>query len=239
MGRIYPCPTLRRLSFGDSGCPTSKAYAGAPWWPLGTGIQPGWVPACTGHSQARCRGSSWGHSRPTEPPWLPASSTASGEKRIEFPLQFSFLTSAFLIVALMIWQSRALGPARWQWATPSSRGDSRCPRLTYFHLRGVSESMFSGKKQNLSRMPRTSGFLHQAPAAGSLLSALFSGGECTPWGRGVWTVTTCPAQEQRLRQQPQLSTHCRPRTTAPQTPRPPPTPGVAGSVSGTSMPSTG
>ena len=185
MGRIYPCPMLRQLSFRDSGRPTSKARAGAPWWPLGTGIQPGWVPACTGRPQARSRGSSWGHSRPTEPPWLPASSPASGEKRVEFPLQFSSLASAFLTVARMIWPSRALGPARWQWATPSSRGDSRCPRLTHLHLRGVSESIFSGKKQNLSRMQRTSGFPHQAPAAGSLLSSLFSGGECTRWGRGV------------------------------------------------------
>lgn len=170
---------LRRLSLRDSGCPTSKAYAGAPWWPLGTGYSQVGT-SLYWSSQARCRGSSWGHSRPAEPPWLPASSTASGEKRIEFPLQFSFLTSAFLIVALMIWQSQALGPARWQWATPSSRGDSRCPRLTYFHLRESVNRCSQGKKQNLSRMPEDQRLLHQAPAAGSLLSALFSGGKCTP-----------------------------------------------------------
>lgn len=95
-----------------------------------------------------------------------------GEKRPEFPLQFSFLTSAFLIVALMFWQSWALGPARWQWAAPSSRGDSRHPRLMYLHLRGVSELMFFGKKQKLSRMQRTSWF--PPPGSNRRVSAFFS-----------------------------------------------------------------
>lgn len=95
-----------------------------------------------------------------------------GEKRPEFPLQFSFLTPAFLIVALMIWQSWALGPAHWQWATPSSRGDSQCPRVTYLHLRGVSESTFSGKKQKPSRTQRTSGL--PPPGSNRRVSAFFS-----------------------------------------------------------------
>ena len=95
-----------------------------------------------------------------------------GEKRPEFPLQFSFLTSAFLIVALMIWQSWALGPALWQWATPSPRGDSQCPRVTYLHLRGVGESTFCGKKQKPSRMQRTSGL--SLPGSNCTVSAFFS-----------------------------------------------------------------
>ena len=95
-----------------------------------------------------------------------------GEKRPEFPLQFSFLTSAFLIVALMFWQSRALGPARWQWAAPSSHGDSRHPHLMYLHLRGVSESTFFGKKQKLSRMERTSWL--PPPGSNRRVSAFFS-----------------------------------------------------------------
>ena len=95
-----------------------------------------------------------------------------GEKRPEFPLQFSFLTSAFLTVALMFWQSRALGPARWQWAAPSSHGDSRHPHIMYLHLRGVSESTFFGKKQKLSRMERTSWL--PPPGSNHGVSAFFS-----------------------------------------------------------------
>ena len=140
--------------------------------PSARGYSPGWVPACSGCYQAQGAGGAPGATAVLPSLMASRAFDSLGEKRPEFPLQFSFLTSAFLIVALMFWQSRALGPARWQWAAPSSHGDSRHPHLMYLHLRGVSESTFFGKKQKLSRMERTSWL--PPPGSNRRVSAFFS-----------------------------------------------------------------